>query len=144
MVEVLHAPHPKLLGLLLVGGEHFFCGKEETEVSNRNTCGQPYTVKALRSRPDEVEVEHRCEAQQQTWLFAKQQYRATLRKRPTIDWKFSITGRNLVLNFQSEVILLLKQRLCCNRHFPHPHFTAAVSFNNAQHATQMQPDPTRT
>ena len=23
VVEVLHAPHPKLLGLLLVGGEHF-------------------------------------------------------------------------------------------------------------------------
>ena len=85
VVEVLHAPHPKLLGLLLVGGEHFFCGKEETEVSNSNTCGQPYTMKALRSRPDEVEVEHRCEAQQQTWLFAKQQYRATLMKRPTID-----------------------------------------------------------
>jgi hypothetical protein len=43
VVEVLHAPHPKLLGLLLVGGEHFFCGTKETEVSIHTTCGQLYT-----------------------------------------------------------------------------------------------------
>ena len=42
VVEVLHAPHPEGLGLLLVvGGEHF-CANKEHSVRNRFSQGRPH------------------------------------------------------------------------------------------------------
>jgi hypothetical protein len=52
VVEVLHAPHPKLLGLLLVGGEHF-CVKcmimsEETEAITEER--NPHQIAQIKTR----------------------------------------------------------------------------------------------